>query len=264
MKKNCLVLLALLSVVIGVALAWADPVEMQFLYTKKTTLSYPHTYTLRFSLWDADVGGVEVWSEEKAVKLNSSTIKTYLGDSSPIDPSDFTQQLWVQVERWKRSTSTWAPVGTTRDKLKAVAYSVGAPVIPTVLMSEQARGSLTVPMSWEDATPICQVGPFTAESDKTALIDSMIQYQDDAANMIRLLAGYSTNGGTSWSLANDWVVFASNAAGAWSSSAHLVDSLNLTADVTYLFAVMYDIGLGGTAFTSTDSLCRMRVMIVDR
>jgi hypothetical protein len=59
-------------------------------------LSYPKTYTLRFSLWDADVGGVEVWSEGKALTFNGSTMETDLGDTNPIDPSGFNQQLWMQ------------------------------------------------------------------------------------------------------------------------------------------------------------------------
>jgi len=39
---------------------WADPVIREIYYQKKTTLTYPKTYTLRFSLWDAETGGSEV------------------------------------------------------------------------------------------------------------------------------------------------------------------------------------------------------------
>ena len=80
---------------------------------------------MRFSLWDANEGGIEVWNEEKPVKLTSATIKTYLGDVNSLDPLDFTQQLWVKVERWKASTSSWIPVGSTRDRLVANPYSIG-------------------------------------------------------------------------------------------------------------------------------------------
>ena len=37
-----------------VALVQADPVENLIQYSKKTTLTYPKTYTMKFSLWDAD------------------------------------------------------------------------------------------------------------------------------------------------------------------------------------------------------------------
>ena len=124
MKRKVFVF-AMLVVLVGVTGAWAVPVQQQIPFTKKTTLSYPKTYTMRFSLWDADVGGVEVWSEEKDVRLNSSTLKTYLGDDTPLDSLDFTQQLWVKVERWKASTSSWIPVGSTRDRLVANPYAIG-------------------------------------------------------------------------------------------------------------------------------------------
>jgi hypothetical protein len=93
--------------------AQADPVEKVIHYTKKTALAYPKTYAMRFSLWDAETDGNQVWYEEKSVALKSSKITTYLGDTPtyPLDGVDFSQQLWVQVERWRASTSTWVPVG---------------------------------------------------------------------------------------------------------------------------------------------------------
>ncbi len=70
MKRKVFVF-AMLVVLVGVAGVWAAPVQQQILFTKKTTLSYPREYTMRFSLYDTDVGGVAVWSEEKDVTLKT-------------------------------------------------------------------------------------------------------------------------------------------------------------------------------------------------
>jgi hypothetical protein len=83
--------------------AIADPVIKEIYYQKKTSLAYPATYTFRFSLWDAEVGGNEVWFEEKPLKLTNNLIKTYLGDLEPLDSVDFSLQYWVQVDQ-KRKT----------------------------------------------------------------------------------------------------------------------------------------------------------------
>jgi hypothetical protein len=113
-----------LFLLIGVTSAWAAPVDKQISYKKATTLAYPKNYTIRFSLWDDPTAGTEVWSEEKTIKLTtSSTIKTNLGDVNPLDPADFSQQLWVQVEKLKADGITYVPVGE-RDKLVASPYAI--------------------------------------------------------------------------------------------------------------------------------------------
>jgi len=109
---------------IGVSVQ-ADPVENLIQYTKQTTLAYPKTYSMRFSLWDADTLGISVWSEEKLINLKSSKLTTYLGDTTTLAGVVFSQQLWVQVERWKASTSTWVPVGL-RDTFSVAPYAAWA------------------------------------------------------------------------------------------------------------------------------------------
>jgi hypothetical protein len=121
-KKTFCILVVTLFLLLGVVSAWAEPVAKEILYKKTTTLTYPKTYTLRFSLWDAETLGTEVWSEEKSINLTSSTIKTYLGDTIPLDPADFNQQLWVQVEK-KKADLTYKVIGT-RDKLVAGSYAL--------------------------------------------------------------------------------------------------------------------------------------------
>ena len=94
--------------VVGPGLAWSEPVQKQIYYTKKTGLSFPGTYTLRFTLRDAETGGTQVWEEEKSIDLKGSLIKTNLGDIAPLDDVDFSQQYWVQLER-RKGDGTYVP-----------------------------------------------------------------------------------------------------------------------------------------------------------
>ena len=111
----------------GLVSAWCDPVIQELYYQKKTTLAYPATYTFRFSLWNKEsnkeIGDTEVWFEVKSIALTSAVVKTYLGDSESgsLDGVDFSQQLWVQVER-KTKTGTDKVIGN-RESLGVVPYA---------------------------------------------------------------------------------------------------------------------------------------------
>ena len=111
-------------VVVMVLSAQADPVSRQIQYKKKTTLPYPATYTLRFSLWDNDTGGSEIWSEEKSVAVVGPMIKTSLGSEISLDGVAFSDQLWVQVERRKKN-GTYKIVGI-RETFPVVPYAIWA------------------------------------------------------------------------------------------------------------------------------------------
>ena len=122
MKKRYLIPTLVVFLLSILSIAWADPVIREIYYQKKTTLAFPRTYTLLFSLWDAEAGGTKVWDEEKRVMLTSSTLKTYLGDATPLNAEEFMAQLWVQVER-KKGDGTFQQVGT-RDRLGVVPYAL--------------------------------------------------------------------------------------------------------------------------------------------
>jgi len=134
--------------------AIADPVIKEIYYQKKTSLAYPATYTFRFSLWDAEVGGNEVWFEEKPLKLTSNLIKTYLGDIEPLDSVDFSLQYWVQVDR-KKKDGTYVPVGV-RQTLGVVPYALfstsGVPGVEGPVGPQGPQGA-TGP------TTICRIDP---------------------------------------------------------------------------------------------------------
>jgi hypothetical protein len=106
MPVPLLVLSGLLVAAISTPSA-AAPVKREIPFTVTVSLAYPQSYSFRFSLWDsadpADPAGIRVWDETATVRLASRTLKYTLGSATPgsLDAVDFSQQLWVQVERLK-------------------------------------------------------------------------------------------------------------------------------------------------------------------
>ena len=76
MKKCYLALVMGLFLLSAVVPSWGADVTQEIYFSTKTTLTANKTYTFRFSLLDAETGGVEVWSEEKEVKLSGQKINT--------------------------------------------------------------------------------------------------------------------------------------------------------------------------------------------
>jgi hypothetical protein len=124
--KRLLTLTGVLLLLFYVTGVYGAGVEKKIYYEKKTTLSYPKKYTIRFSLWNdptsTDQSSSMVWSEEKEVTLTTAKVRTYLGDTSPLDNVDFSEQLYVQVER-KKADGTYVMIGT-RDKFSVVPYAL--------------------------------------------------------------------------------------------------------------------------------------------
>jgi hypothetical protein len=92
MKKRYLIPTLVVMFLFALSTAWADPVIREIYYQKKTTLTYPKTYTLRLSLWTDETStdpSEMVWSEQKDVRITSGTIKTYLGSEGGLNPADF-------------------------------------------------------------------------------------------------------------------------------------------------------------------------------
>jgi len=122
MKRGMLISGAVFYLVLVALSAGAEPVVKEIYYQKKVSLGAGKTHDVKFSLWDAETGGNEVWSEEKTITLVSGYIQTYLGEVTPLTGVDFSQQLWVQVEN-KTKSGTFVVAGT-RDMFGAVPYAL--------------------------------------------------------------------------------------------------------------------------------------------
>jgi hypothetical protein len=122
MKNTWVVVVVGLLILLVGAGAWADPVIKQIYYQRKMALTFPQAYTIKFSLWDVESGGTTpLWEEEKKINLTTSTLKTYLGDVKSLDGVDFSQQLWVQVDR--KVKSGYVALGP-RDTFTLVPYAL--------------------------------------------------------------------------------------------------------------------------------------------
>lgn len=139
MKTKISVLMILLLLA-AVTAGYADPVLEQIFYAKTSTSALPASSILKFSLWDTVTGGSEVWSEQKTISLtgNKTKIITYLGDTTPFTDVDFSQQLYVQVERYNVKKNTYKVIGT-RDRLSMVPYALWSARKPFVV--QQLHGS---------------------------------------------------------------------------------------------------------------------------
>ena len=128
MKKILLFSIALMFLLIGIGADYsmADPVTQSFFYSKKISVrGLPTTTTvrtLRFSLWDSDIGGNEIWFEEKDVKISNSKIKTYLGDTVSFNGVDFSEQYYIQIDM-KRNNGSYKSLGS-REMLGVVPYAL--------------------------------------------------------------------------------------------------------------------------------------------
>jgi len=114
---------SILMVFVGATVTWGEDIDQEIAYKKKTSISGPVNRTFRFSLWDAVTAGNMVWSEQKGARVNASgVVSTFLGDTTPLNPGDFLQQLWVQVDLVKAGP-TYKPMGS-RDKLTMSPYAM--------------------------------------------------------------------------------------------------------------------------------------------
>jgi len=124
MKTGKITAMAALLFFLGMAGAWAAPVDEQLAYQKRL-IAAPATgnVSCTFSLFDAEVvgQGMRLWGETKTIPMTSTTrlITTNLGDTVRFSDmgTDFSQQLWVQVD------CAGQTIGT-RDKLAMTSYAL--------------------------------------------------------------------------------------------------------------------------------------------
>jgi len=126
--KTGTIILAIVFLLSCFSLSDGADVSKEIYYEKETKLQKNSDQKLRFSLWDAQTSGAQVWSEETPfIKLGDKTVRHYLGRIVPFDsipiPVDFSQQLWVQLETWDNKSNQFVIVGS-RDRLSLIPYAL--------------------------------------------------------------------------------------------------------------------------------------------
>ena len=142
MKKTITAGLVIVLFFVLSGIAPAASVIKQLPYTKAVSLSTGTPYTLTFSLWTAETGGTQVWSENQALVLVTQVINTFLGKTTTLSGVDFSQQLWVEV------TQGGSPVGS-RDALPVSPYAlwsyVGTDSTKVAKTGDTMSGTLNLP-----------------------------------------------------------------------------------------------------------------------
>ncbi len=133
--------------------------------------------------------------------------------------------------------------------------------VPAVFTAEDTPGGITIPTSTSSTDVQCQTTSYIPPLNGKAVIDVQMSLSAASTNTFSVRPGYSTDGGTTWNTVGTSGNWVSNPAGGWvtSTASYTVD---LTKDTEYTFGVQYN--AQGSSFTSTDSTCHIRVVIVDR
>ena len=133
MKKR-IALFAVVIFLLGTALSWAVDVEKSIYYQKtltqklKCTVTEPCSFT--FSLWDAETGGTELYTETAFESVPKTKVLTHA--IGPLSGINFSQQIWVEVETNINGFDTIISgdlfLGTTRDKFLVAPYAMWSEV----------------------------------------------------------------------------------------------------------------------------------------
>ena len=124
------------------SVAPAEPMApSQTLLSYQGTLTHPDgkpiskTVTMEFALYDAPLAGSLLWGpESQSVEVSGGLFHVLLGSVEPIDPSNLTGDLYLDI------TVNGEPM-SPRELLTSIAYAVEAGTLPA---GATTRGSLTV------------------------------------------------------------------------------------------------------------------------
>lgn len=132
------------------SVAHAGPVDTVLPVTVKHTIPAGFR-SIRYSLWDAETGGVEKWHEgdmpgDIYFKVPAKTFTANLGTKVPLDISLFEEQLWLQVEYYNTKKLIWvagtAKTGDARTMLRIVPYAAHSLKTTEIVTSTFPSGSV--------------------------------------------------------------------------------------------------------------------------
>jgi hypothetical protein len=100
-----LALLAVAVAIFGSSSAFTAPINPVIPFSIKHNLEVDKKYALRFSFYDAEEEGNEIWWEVGKMELTSKKIAHDLGIWTPFEEFgvDFSRQMWVQVSKKNRN-----------------------------------------------------------------------------------------------------------------------------------------------------------------
>lgn len=131
---------------------------------------------------------------------------------------------------------------------------------PNVIALEDRPGVISVPTLWANSTPVCTTADYTPPRNQRALINADMSFASSAQQTFNIWPAYSNDSGTNWVNIVSWAPHASNPANGW-MTVPFSHSLDLTAGTSYRFSIKYQ---AENAFTTTNSHCHIRVVIVNR
>lgn len=75
-------------------------------------------YNMTFRIYEADTGGIPLWTETRPVDVSQGLFSVYLGGTTPFpDSLDFSKQYWLEVE-------VDGEVMSPRERLTSAPYSI--------------------------------------------------------------------------------------------------------------------------------------------
>lgn len=130
----------LLSLMMLSSMVWAVPgtINYQGILTDSGGLPVSGYYTLTFRLFDADVGGTQLWAESQDVTVTDGMYSAQLGATTPLSGAEFSVGTWLEVAVGGETLSP-------RQVLASVPYAlrVDEKGLPSNGLNEISNGLLT-------------------------------------------------------------------------------------------------------------------------
>jgi hypothetical protein len=128
--KSVVTAFAVLSVLVSQSATAQNTINYQGYLTDSpgNPVNYPSGIDMRFSLWDSETGGTELWSEVQSVVVNQGVYSVALGSVTAFPPSvDFTGIYYLQVEI-DDGAGGWE-LFSGRQELTHVPYAINADTV---------------------------------------------------------------------------------------------------------------------------------------
>ncbi len=132
-KTNALTVLTPYLIIFLIALtstsAWAVPdrINYQGKLTDAGGVALDGTYSMRFYLFDAEIGGSQLWNapdgEEQSVLVGEGIYNVQLGSDEALNAAIFSNdEVWLEIAIYNADTTTWETL-SPRQRITSTAYA---------------------------------------------------------------------------------------------------------------------------------------------